>query len=91
MEKPFREPSLRPFLARTKDTCGGQLRVSGTRLTVSHVLNSLVIHGSTDKVLEQYPNLMIDQIEACLNYASELIFRAEKARLKRGKPNVKSR
>ncbi len=48
----------------------GKPVVSGTRLTVEYILN-LLAHGQTqDQIIEEYPGLTQDDIQACLLFAS---------------------
>ena len=51
---------------------GGKACVRGMRITVSLVL-SLVANGmSNQEILEAYPYLEVEDIQACLNYAAFL-------------------
>jgi uncharacterized protein (DUF433 family) len=48
----------------------GQACIRGMRITVSLVL-SLVASGMTnDEILEQYPDLQLEDIQECLRYAA---------------------
>ena len=48
---------------------GGRACIRGMRITVSLVL-SLVANGmNNDEILEAYPYLELEDIQACLNYA----------------------
>ena len=47
----------------------GKAVIKGTRLTVDHVLN-LMAHGmSAAEILEEYPGLVIEDIQACVRSA----------------------
>lgn len=49
----------------------GKPVILGTRLSVEFILN-LLAHGSTtDEVLEEYDGLTIEDIQACLLFASQ--------------------
>ena len=50
--------------------CGGRLCIRGMRIRVSGVLDLLAAGLSTDQVLEDLPDLEIDDIRAVLLYAS---------------------
>lgn len=49
----------------------GKPVIKGTRLTVEYILN-LLAHGDTEKdILEEYEGLTIDDIKACLMFATK--------------------
>lgn len=49
----------------------GKPVVKGTRLTVDHILN-LLGHGmSTERILQEYPGLETEDVQACLLFASK--------------------
>ncbi|MGR3318442.1 MAG: DUF433 domain-containing protein [Candidatus Anammoxibacter sp.] len=49
----------------------GKPVINGTRLTVEHILN-LMAHGDTiEKILEEYNGLKIEDIRACLLFATK--------------------
>lgn len=48
----------------------GKPVINGTRLTVEYILN-LLGHGETaESIIEEYPGLKIEDIQACLLFAS---------------------
>ena len=48
----------------------GKPVISGTRLTVEYILN-LLAHGETaESIIEEYPGLALEDIQACLLFAS---------------------
>lgn len=48
----------------------GKPVISGTRLTVEYILN-LLAHGETaESIIEEYPGLTLEDIQACLLFAS---------------------
>jgi uncharacterized protein (DUF433 family) len=48
----------------------GKPVIKGTRLTVDHILN-LMAHGSSaDEILAEYDGLQLEDIQACLLFAS---------------------
>ncbi len=52
---------------------GGKPIVRGRRLAVEHVLGMLAAGDSIDTILEGYPWLEADDIQACLIYARKLV------------------
>jgi uncharacterized protein (DUF433 family) len=49
----------------------GKPVIKGTRLTVEHILN-LLAHGATaDEILEEYDGLTLEDIQACLLFATK--------------------
>ena len=52
--------------------CHGQACVSGTRVTVSVVLDNLAQGVETAEILRSYPGITPEDINACLAYAAEL-------------------
>lgn len=53
--------------------CGGRPCVRGMRIRVSDVLDLLVAGLSTAQIVEEMPDLEIDDIKACLAYARRRI------------------
>ena len=59
-------------LVRTPDTCGGRLRIDGTRMTVNQIV-SLYKHGLTaEQIVEQYPHRSLSEIYGILAWYHEL-------------------
>ena len=56
---------------------GGKPVIRGRRVTPSMVLSILANGGTREDVLEAYPVLETDDIDACLLYASRLAARAD--------------
>jgi uncharacterized protein (DUF433 family) len=52
--------------------CHGQACVAGTRIPVSVVLDNLAAHISADEILQSYPGLHRQAIDACIAYAADL-------------------
>jgi len=52
---------------------GGKPIIRGRRLAVEHVLAMLAAGDSADTLLEGYPWLELEDIQACLLYARKLI------------------
>jgi uncharacterized protein (DUF433 family) len=49
----------------------GKLVVSGTRIPVDLILEKLASNFSFQELLDAYPRLTVEDIQACLSYASE--------------------
>lgn len=54
------------------EICRGQACLTGTRITVSVVLENLAAGLSVDEVLRSYPTLSRDAVQAALAYAADL-------------------
>ena len=55
------------------DICNGKPVVCGTRITVQTVLEFLAAGDSIEDVLEEYPTLKREDVQACLDYASRVM------------------
>jgi uncharacterized protein (DUF433 family) len=55
------------------DVCNGKPVVAGTRVTVQAVLEFLAAGDSVEEVLEEYPTLRREDVNACLAYASRVM------------------
>ena len=53
--------------------CNGKPVVRGTRITAQTVLEFLAAGDSFEDVLQEYPALTREDIQACLDYASKLM------------------
>ncbi len=62
----------RQFLQSDPQICHGQLCANGTRVLVTVILDSLAEGTSRDEILQSYPSLRPEHIEAALAYAAEL-------------------
>lgn len=52
---------------------GGKPIIRGHRLAVEHILGMLAAGDSTEALLEAYPWLEVEDIQACLVYAHKLV------------------
>ena len=52
--------------------CHGQACIRGTRIMISVVLDNLAAGLDAKKILESYPSLTEDDIQASIAYAAEL-------------------
>lgn len=55
------------------DVCGGKPVIRGKRITVQTILGFLSSGDSKETILEQYPSLEMEDIDACLKFASTLL------------------
>lgn len=62
----------RQFLESNPSVCGGQLCIRGTRIPVTVVLDSVAEGSTRDEILQSYPSLRSEHIDAALSYAAEL-------------------
>jgi uncharacterized protein (DUF433 family) len=62
----------------------GKPVVRGTRLSVELIVDLLAQGWTQEQILDSYPNLTVDDIRACLAYASELLHAERVYRLKSG-------
>ena len=53
--------------------CSGKPCISGTRVMVTNILGMLAGGKSTNEVLEAYPALTREDVEAALEYATRII------------------
>ena len=52
---------------------GGKPVVRGTRLAVELIINLLGQGWSLERLVEEYPGLTVEDVRACLRYASEIL------------------
>ena len=55
------------------DLCNGKPTIRGIRITVQTVLGYLAAGDSKEEILEAYPSLEAQDIDACLNFAAKLM------------------
>jgi uncharacterized protein (DUF433 family) len=55
------------------DVCNGKPVIRGTRVTAQTVLEFLAAGDSVEDVLDEYPSLTLEDVQACLDYASRLM------------------
>jgi uncharacterized protein (DUF433 family) len=58
------------FFERRKDTCGGELIVKGTRVTVRTVLASLAEGATVNEILADFPTLTEAVVRAIIAFAA---------------------
>ena len=64
-------------IATDKNIVMGRPAVRGTRLTVEFILELLANGWSEAEILENYPSLVLEDIRACLAYASAMLAAAK--------------
>jgi uncharacterized protein (DUF433 family) len=60
------------FLSSSPQVCGGEICITGTRIPVTVILDSLAEGATKDEVLAGYPSLCVEHINGALAYAAEL-------------------
>ena len=60
------------FITSDPNVCHGQLCAKGTRVLVTNILDSLAEGASRDEILNSYPSLQSEHIDAAMAYAAEL-------------------
>lgn len=59
------------------DILAGKPVIKGTRLAVDFIIDLLAQQWSETEILQNYPGLVSEDVQACLRYASEVL-KAEK-------------
>ena len=60
------------FLTSNPQICGGAICASGTRIPVTVILDSFAEGSTKQEILQSYPALKPEHLEAGLSYAAEL-------------------
>ena len=55
--------------------CNGKPTIRGKRITVQTILEFLSAGETKEEILKQYPSLLVEDIDACLKFASDLMGR----------------
>lgn len=55
--------------------CNGKPTIRGKRITVQTILEFLSVGEDRDEILKQFPSLEMEDINACLKFASDLMNR----------------
>ena len=63
----------RERIERDPNVLGGKPKIRGTRISAELVLSRLGEGWTIEQLIEAYPHITRDQIEACLTYAAESI------------------
>ena len=56
------------IITRNKVICGGEPIIQGTRITVRDIVEYQEIYQSKERVLKALPHLILEDIEAALDY-----------------------
>lgn len=67
--------TLEPRIVIDQDICNGKPTIKGTRIAVQSIIEYISAGDSIDDVLDGFPNLEREDVEACLRFASELMNR----------------
>ena len=62
----------REFISVDPAVCHGQACITGTRVLVSVILDNLAAGVSVEEIIESYPSLSRNSIQAAIAYAAEL-------------------
>ncbi|CBN57014.1 MULTISPECIES: DUF433 domain-containing protein [Kamptonema] len=62
----------REHIVSTPDVLRGKPRIRGTRIPVSLILGYLASSNTVEHIISEFPNLVKEQIDACLDYARDL-------------------
>ena len=62
----------RQYFGTDPKICHGQLHAKGTRVLVTNILDSLAEAATREQILNSYPSLNPEHIEAAIAYAAEL-------------------
>lgn len=62
----------RDYIVVDPEICHGQACIKGTRIMVSVVLDNLAAGLTVEEILEQYPSLTRESIQAAIGYAADL-------------------
>lgn len=62
----------RNFITVDPTICHGKACIKGTRIMVSVVLDNLAAGLTADEIIQSYPSLNYEAIQAAISYAAEL-------------------
>lgn len=63
---------MNPRINANPNVCGGDPCIAGTRIPVHVILSHLAAGDSVETVLQEFPRIEREDIEACLEYAAFL-------------------
>ena len=63
-------PNLLTRITQTPGQCGGRPCIRGMRIRVSDILEMLAENVSVQEILEDFPDLELEDIQACLLFAA---------------------
>ncbi len=59
-------------ISRDPKICHGQACIKGTRILVHQIIRMLASGDKSEEIIEDYPSLVAEDIQACLEYAASL-------------------
>ena len=62
----------RDYITVDPAVCHGQACIKGTRIMVSVILDNLAAGLTTDEIIQSYPSLNREAVQAAISYAAEL-------------------
>ncbi|CAD0230463.1 MAG TPA: DUF433 domain-containing protein [Planktothrix sp. UBA8407] len=62
----------REHIVSTPDVLRGKPRIKGTRIPVSLILGYLASNNTVEQIMDEFPDIVKEQIAACLDYARDL-------------------
>lgn len=62
----------RQWFSSAPQICHGELCATGTRVFLTNILDSMAEGASREEILESYPSLKAEHIDAVIAYAAEL-------------------
>lgn len=65
--------NIEPRITHNPKQCGGRPCIRGMRIRVTDVLDLLASGLSVDQILAEMPDLELEDIQACLRYASRCL------------------
>jgi uncharacterized protein (DUF433 family) len=68
-----KQPSFRDRIATNPEILVGKPTIKGTRISVALVLGYLAHNLSFDEFFTDYPDLTIQDVQACLAYAEAML------------------
>jgi uncharacterized protein (DUF433 family) len=66
-------PDLTDRITINSEQCGGRPCIRGMRIRVQDVLDLMAAGLIPEQILEELPDLELDDIKACLQYASRIM------------------
>lgn len=60
------------FLTSNPKVCGGEICAAGTRIPVTVILDNLAEGSTREEIMNSYPSLRSEHVDAALAYAAEL-------------------
>ena len=71
-KKKAKQSDWRSRISIKPQVCFGKPCIKGTRIWVSLILDFLASGCSTEEILDNYPHLTREDIQACIGYGAEM-------------------